>query len=276
MTNFVNDKGVGNHSYTQVGPLITVEKLKETYLFGKTYFTNEVGEKISDETIQEFINYAVSLVEHDLDIAVMPRTKVEFKDYNANDYMEWGYFTLNNYPVLEIESFRVVYMKNALEFEQVLEIPAEWIRLDPESGIIRLIPSSRFPGRLAIGSGGAFFPELFNRSSMVPHMWEITYKHGFEPGCVPKLVNSVIGMLAAVSTLNVLGDLIIGAGVAAQAISMDGLSQSISATSSAENNGFSGAVIELSRLLYGDKSRGYPGQIQVLRNYYKGRSLTIV
>jgi hypothetical protein len=278
----VNDRDVGNRNYTQVEPLITVQKLKETYLFGSLHFPDYKGDELSDDAIQTFINNAVSMLEHDLDIAIMPRKKVEYKDYAANDYAEWGYIQLNNNPVISLESMKVVYTKGfnqqtqEEEFETVLDIPQQWMRLDPDSGIIRMIPNNKFPGRLAVGAGGAFFPELFNRHSMVPHMWEVTYYHGFKAGCVPSAMNAAIGLIASIFVMNILGDLIIGAGIAGTSLSLDGLSQSIQTTASAENHGFSAKVKDYARQLYGDRIVGSTGIIESLRRYYRGQNMNII
>jgi hypothetical protein len=283
MAKVSNDRGVSNSLYTQVEPLITVDKLKETYLFGSLHFPDYRGKDLSDEALQTFINNSISLLEHDLDIAIQPRKKVEFKDYFGNDYQDWGFLSLNNVPVIELESLRVVYLKtddNANpgeeKFETVLDIPKQWIRLDPDAGSIRLLPNNKFPGRLAVGAGGSFYPELFNRHMMVPHLWEATYTHGFKPGCVPSLINAAVGLLASIFVMNILGDLIIGAGIAGTSLTLDGLSQSIQTTASAENHGFSAKVKDYARQLYGDRTIGSTGIIEAIRNFYKGQNMTII
>lgn len=277
----VNCRDVNNYNYTQTEPLITVEKLKQTYLFGSLHFPDYKGDDLSDEAIQTFINNAISLIEHDLDIAVMPRRKVEFKDYFANDYYEWGYLQLNQTPVIAIESVRMVYTQDLdsdgdPKFETVVDIPKEWWRLDPDAGMLRLIPNNRFPARLQIGSGGAFYPDLFKINSHIPHSWEIVYTHGFKPGCVPSLMNAAIGLIASIFVMNILGDLIIGAGIAGTSLSIDGLSQSIQTTASAENHGFSAKVKDYARQLYGDKTIGSTGAIEALRRFYKGQTMNII
>lgn len=277
MTDCNNIRGVGNTKYTQTEPLLTVEKLKETYLFGTLHFPDFEGNIISDESIQTFINNAISMLEHDLDIAIQPRFKTEVKDYFLNDYYEWGYIQLNNVPVINIESYKIIYLRDEDGNPEVLmDIPKSWMRLDPDSGILRLIPNNKFPGRLAVGSGGAFFPELFNRHSHVPSMWELKYWHGFKEGCVPSAFNAAIGLLASIFVMNILGDLIIGAGIAGTNLSLDGLSQGIQTTASAENHGFSAKVKDYARQLFGDKTIGSTGIIEALRRFYKGQNINII
>jgi hypothetical protein len=110
----------------------------------------------------------------------------------------------------------------------------------------------------------------------VPHLWEIKYYHGFKPGCVPSVMNAAIGLIASIYAMNILGDLIIGAGIAASSLSLDGLSQSIQTTASAENHGFSAKVKDYARQLYGDRTTGSTGIIEALRRYYRGQNMNII
>lgn len=270
-------RDVSNTNYTRVEPLMTVERLKATYLFGVPIIDHE-GNEFTDEALQSYIDTAISVLEHDLDLTVKPTKIVEYKDYFANDYYEWGYFQLNRIPVISLESLRIVYLVNDQDQPETLQdIPLSWIRLEKETGLVRMIPNNRFPGRLAVGGGGAFFPELFNRNSMVPSLWEFKYTFGFCDGGVPAIMNAAIGLLAANYALIVAGDLILGqAGIAGTSLSLDGLSQSIQTTASAENNGLSGKIRDNNRQLYGDKTLGATGVIEILRRYYKGQNFSII
>jgi len=69
-----------------------------------------------------------------------------------------------------------------------------------------------------------------------PSLWRVSYKAGMEE--IPEDLVEYIMKRASVGVLQVWGDLIIGAGIANQTISLDGLSQSIGTTQSPE---FSGA-----------------------------------
>jgi hypothetical protein len=271
----MSNRGVSNVNYNQFEPLLSVKKLKDTYLFGVRAVDHE-GKELSDDAVQQFINAAISALEHDLDIAIMPRAAEEHKDYYANDYNDFGYMSLNRYPVISVESIKMVYQRDANNLETVLEIPQNWVRLDPDTGIIRLIASSQYPARMQFGSSGSFFPEIF-KNSMVPNMWVVNYTHGFKQGCVPTIVNSAIGLLAANYFLIIAGDLILSsAGISGQSISLDGLSQSINTTASAENNGFSGRIRDNNSQLFGDRTRGTQGIIDAIRRFYKGSSIAIL
>ncbi len=258
-------------------PIATVAQLKATYLFGVKVRDLETGEDYSEESYQNAIDTAISLLEHYLDVSISPvRDFVEYQDYHINDYSEWGYFQLSNYPVDQIKQIRMVYFRDENSEPIVTQvIPNAWIRLNNHDGIIRLIPNTRFPGNLQIDTNGGFFPELL-RSSMIPHVWELTYDYGFCSGQVPVLLNQAILMIAAILVLITGGHLIMGAGIASKSISLDGLSQSIATTNSAENSAFSAVIKDISDKLYG-KTKDEPTAIMtILKEYYKGTTMTVL
>src|SRR6185436_5705259 len=200
-----------DNSYNKKGePIIDVAKLKATYLFGVIVRNRETNENLSDEAYQQFIDNAVSMLEHYLDISISPvKNFVEYKDYRVNDYAEWGYFYLNNYPVKCIRQLDLVYFRDENgEPVSIQTTPNNWLRLQAHDGIVRMIPNARFPANLQISQSGAFFPEIL-RSPLVPHAWQITYDYGFDPGCVPVLLNQAIGTIAAIQSLIVGGHLIL-------------------------------------------------------------------
>lgn len=259
----------------RVGPLITVDELKAHYLFG-IVIDDDNGNELSPETYQQYIDNAVSLLEHTLDINITPEQVVEDKDYRINDYADWGYLYLNQYPVASIDKIEMVYFRDADgNPETIQEIPTNWMRLQNHDGIVRLVPNARFPANLQIDQSGNYFPEVL-RSNMVPHLWRLTYTAGFEDGKIPDMVNQAIGLLAAIQALIVGGNLVLGAGIASQSLSLDGLSQSIATTASAENSTYSATIKEYQNLLFGKNAQDRSGLIAVLRDYYKGEGVGII
>lgn len=213
-----------------------------------------------------------------LDISIVEREEIEEKDYFGSDYQDWGYFQLNNIPVCKVESIQVTYLRDQFgQPETALNIPPNWIRLREHDGVIRLVPNNAFPAQLAIDAGGSFFPELFRRHSNVPQLWTIKYKAGFCDGMVPALINLAIGQLAAIFALNNSADLILGQGIASQSLSLDGLAQSITSTSSAENTNNSAKVKEYYKVLFGDTINSpNRGIMRILHDYWQGSTINII
>ena len=80
----------------------------------------------------------------------------------------------------------------------------------------------------------------FGYLNNIANYWNIEYCTGFNN--VPTDILNVIGQFAAIKIFHILGDLIIGAGIASQSLSIDGLSQSIGTTSSATNAGYGARI----------------------------------
>lgn len=79
---------------------------------------------------------------------------------------------------------------------------------------------------------------------------------------VPADVLDVMGMMAANSVLEIMGMLLIGAGIASKSVSMDGASQSVNTTSSAENSGYSAQIRSYEKRI--------KAQMHELRRKYRG------
>lgn len=262
----------------KVEPLVTVSQLRATWLFGVKVRDRETGVELTEDAYQNAIDTAVSLLEHYLDISISPvRNYNEFKDYNRNDYYEWGYMQLNNFPLECVNFIKLVYFRDndgEVDDTQTITIPPNWIRVDAMDGIIRLVPNGRFPANLQVGNGG-FYPELFSVTK-VPHAWQVNYNYGFCSGQIPVLLNQAIAMLASVIVFITAGHLILGAGIAGTSISLDGLSQSIQTTQSAENSGFSSTIKDISDKLYGKTKDDEFAILRILRNFYKGTTMNII
>lgn len=265
-----------NRTQKKVEPVLSVKELKEKYLFGVEIFDNEDNE-IKDSTLQQYIDNAISMIELDLDISITPvYDHIEEKDYRLNDYADWGFLMLNNYPVISVSKMEMVFFRDEDGLPQtVQEIPSNWIRVQNHDGIIRLIPNARFPASLQVGQSGNFFPEIL-RTNMIPNLWRLTYDYGFEDGKVPSMLNQMIGYIAAIQALIIAGNLVIGAGIASESLSIDGLNQNIVTTASAENSSYSAQIKEYQRILYGSTKDDPTALIKILRAFYKGEQINII
>jgi len=262
---------------TKSEALVDVDKLRGVYLFGLDIKNPNTGKPLPDDVYQQYIDNAVSMLEHYLDISITPvRDHVEHKDYRLNDYADWGFYYLNNFPAICIRKIELVYFRDENGDPEVVQtIPNNWVRLQAHDGIVRLIPNARFPANLQISQTGSYFPEIL-RSQFVPHLWQITYDYGFEPGKIPVLVNQAISILASIQALVVGGNLVLGAGIAGSSISLDGLSQSIQTTQSAENSAYSATIKDYGDRLFGKTKDDPTAILTILKKYYKGTNISII
>jgi hypothetical protein len=178
----------------------------------------------------------------ELDIDLVAKTHTnEVHDHYANDYARWGYFQLNNYPVIAVDE---VYFQYPSMTERSV-ISNQWVVLEDEgeSGVVQIVPGQ---GNIAdiLMIPGALLPMWSGATGRVPAIWHFTYRAGFEPGTAPPDMKHAIAMWASIGVLNIAGDLIVGAGIASKSVTLPGLSQNVNTTSSATNAGFGARIIE--------------------------------
>jgi len=223
--------------------LLSVQDLKDRYLFAVD-LTDGDGNELKDEVLAFHIDAAINLMEMELGVFINPVALDEDRDYILNDYLSWSIIELYESPVISVDKFEIRFLKN----ESFVEFPEEWIRLDNHTGMIRIAATIGTIDNWVM-TQFSYLPRLLTRVSDFPHFFHIEYTAGFEQDKVPKAVNHLIGMLAAVYTFNIAGDIVLGAGIAAQSLSIDGLSQNIQTTSSAENSAYSARIIQYAKLI---------------------------
>ena len=264
-----------NRLEKKVEPLISVDKLKSVYLFGIDIIDNN-GIELPEETFQQYIDNAVGMLETYLDISILPELVVEDHDYHFDQYYNWGYMQLNKFPVIELQSLNLTYLRNNQgEPENVFSFPPAWIRLNNNDGLIRLVPNGRFPGQVQLDASGYYNPYLLFQYSEIPDVFRATYLAGFADGKIPTSINQAISYMAAIQALIIGGNLVLGAGIGSSSLSIDGLSQSINTTQSAENSAYSATITEYSNQLYGSNERER-GLLKTLMDYYKGQAIDII
>lgn len=242
--------------------IITVSELKTNYLFGLD-LTNDEGTEYPDSLYEWFIKSAVSWVEHRLDLPIRPTRYVEEKhDFMREDYAQYIWLELDHYPVLEVEELKMVLPGEVLT--QTFE--DSWLHLDKDSGQLQVIPGPGAAGTILLGRFGAWLPLVYTQARIIPGVFRCTYTAGFNT--VPADIRDLIGKVAAFGPLNIAGDLLGGAGIASQSISMDGLSQNFNTTSSATNAGYGARLLQY--------SKEAKEVIPTLHRYYHGVRLSVV
>lgn len=221
--------------------LVSVDELRENYLFGLD-LSDDSGKPFPDRMLEWYIKAAISWLHLELDIDLIAKTHVnETHDHYAYDYARWGYFQLDNYPVVAVDQLSFQYPT----MNTPVVIDPQWIVLEDGgvSGVIQILPGQ---GNIAdvLMIPGALLPMWTGATGRVPAIWHCTYRSGFEPLTAPADIKHAIAMHASIGVLNIAGDLIVGAGIASKSVSVPGLSQNVNTTSSATNAGFGARIIE--------------------------------
>lgn len=229
-------------SYKKNGELpFSVGDLKDRYFFGIA-IKDPDGNLLSDESIEFYIKNAVKQLETDLDIKINLQVIEETKHFNWENYTNWTYVRAS-YPVNCVESLNGFVG----QVRQVI-FPPDWISInksndtDVRHRTVNIVPTTNQSGQVTQSVVYAgIYPQLgYFGNRNIPNYWVLTYATGFRE--LPSDLAQVIGMKAAIPIFDLLGDLVIGAGIASQSLGIDGLSQSVSTTSSAENSAYSARI----------------------------------
>ena len=241
---------------------ITPDWLKEVWLWRIPIEFDD--DKLTDEAIQFYIDSAISRAELILNIAIRPKTiEHETYDYRVEEWMGgYGYVQLNTRPAVEVTALELNVITS------MITIPKEWIQLKKKSAQINLIPYYGLLASANIGNQMLLFMPLMANATYIPQILRVSYVGGIgENEDAPDLLAQLIGMNATIGVLNVLGEIALGgqAALAGYSIGIDGLSQSVSTTASAENAAYGGRIRQMEREM--------TEVVKTLRQYYYGLSL---
>ncbi len=219
--------------------LITPQELRELYLFGIN-LNDADGNEMPDSMLQHYIDAAQEWLETEVPGLTFKEIEIvdEIHDYYVDDYMNFGIVRPFKFPVKSVSRWAIQFPLQT----EVLRFDVSWVRVDSVGGQINLVPTEGTLSSIILGVGGSFLPLLYNALDFVPGIIHIDYKIGFDGKNIPVLAKDLIGKKASISLLGIIGDLVLGAGIAAKSISLDGLSQSVNTTASAIYSAYSARI----------------------------------
>jgi hypothetical protein len=192
-------------------PLITPNQLRRQHLFGiplvsgmKDPITGR-NDRLTEDDLKDYIDTAVGLAETQLGMSIFQTQIKEKKAWDRNDYDSFGYFRMDQRPCASIESLTVNLSNN----DDIYMVPPEWIETSNfHKGQLNIIPltialTNGNPVAIPTTAGGALLLSIFQgKSQWVASFWQIVYTVGFPDGKVPKVVNDLIGTIAAMEVLS--------------------------------------------------------------------------
>lgn len=214
-------------------PLPTPESLRRTVLFGLPLKSFLTGEEVTDAAIQQYIDEAISEIEHTLDLYITPVTFRERHDYSGQlQWWSWGYMKVSHGPILDVSKFQLTFnngVPNSPGSFPLVDIPLEYLHVQPQENTIQLVPAMgvTVSGFVAsVYSGFAYHAMGSGGISTWPGAILVEYRAGFKDGEVPALIVGLIANMAAFKLLSIMGPILFPHnGVS---ISIDGTSQSTS------------------------------------------------
>lgn len=231
------------------GAILSPTEIFSIYLYGISIQGGD-GTSFSSESMRFYIEAAQKEVETFLNLRItrqfIEKEKLTF--YRA-DYWQSFPVLFTNFPVSEPVSLTGRY--NNLE---QISYPVEWLTTHQNSYGLCKRRVSIVPTGAAVASANAevILSGVTTRIGsqhfkMIPDYWDLQYITGFDIDNIPMDLINLVGKVATFGPLGIAGDLILGAGIASQSLGVDGLSQSISSTSSATNAGYGARITQYER-----------------------------
>lgn len=223
------------------GIVLSPSEMEIIYLYGIDILSLD-GSSFSSEALRFYIETAQREIENRFSLRFQKQlVDKETVSYYRSDYWQQFPIIKTKFPVKQPIS--LVGMLNNME--QII-YPEGWLK--NAQGLngnnkrrISIVPTG---ASTTIGNADVILTGIttqigFQRFDNIPDYWSVQYITGFDIDDLPMDLLHVVGKLSTFGPLGIAGELILGAGIASQSISIDGLSQSISSTASAENTGYS-------------------------------------
>jgi hypothetical protein len=238
----------GNSSgFTRVQSWLTPERLKNEFLFGISLKSPTTNQVLTDDILKSIIQKVAADIEVKCKIDIFPVQRIHREDFDRVKYLQgWNQLQVpfGNIQSIQEVSIRAVnsttVQQDVLINDQSLpdqqegsilySVPLSWIDMSRASkGLLHFVPlQTTFSSYGVVGpSAGAAAPlfAIFSQLQWIPSFWCIKYTCGFDENSIPAPLNDLIGSMAAMEVLSMLGPTIRWN---SQSISIDGTSQSTS------------------------------------------------
>jgi hypothetical protein len=224
------------------GLVLSPEELLTLYFYGITIKSRD-GSELSRDTIRFHIRSAQQEIEKYLEIRLETKLIEQTVDYMRHDYMKLFPVLKTKLPVKKPLS--LIGFLNSIE---QIRYPQEWLNSKKDSEghyykKLHIVPTGSTVGNSSsvILSGiTAYYGMSANND--IPNYFTVQYLTGFDNMNLPLDIIDLVGKYAAIKLFNLAGDLVLGAGIASMSLGLDGISQSINTTSSAENSAYSARI----------------------------------
>ena len=228
------------------GLLFSPAEIFSIYLYGIKIQAGD-GTAFSQESMRFYIQAAQKEIENFFNLKLVKQfISLEKLTFYRADYWQSFPILFTNYPVNEPISLTGRF--NQLE---QISYPTQWLTCTKNSygqykRRISIVPTGT---AVATANAEVILSGLTTQLGsqhfyMIPDYWDLQYITGFDLDHLPMDLLNLVGKLATFGPLGIAGDLILGAGIASQSLSVDGLSQSIGSTSSATNAGYGARIIQ--------------------------------
>ena len=220
--------------------LLNPSELRDLYLFGIN-IVDQNNVALDDKTFEFYIRAAMHEMEEYLNLKLKKQVIDETIQFQGSDFLRWGYIKTSYQVTCPIS------LQGFFNSTKQIEYPSNWLSYKKSSDgklyerNIYIVPSGDATTHSQALTLTGVIPQLgYLGWRNIPNYWKCVYVTGFDK--VPESIVNAVGKLASIGLFNIGGDLVIGAGIASMSLGMDGFSQSINTTSSAENSAYSARI----------------------------------
>lgn len=224
--------GILDATWARSEPLITPEQLRTDWLKGiplVSAIIDPVTKKytvITDDDLKNYIELAISNLEMETGLYLMQISLTERQPFDMMEFRSFGFFKLRGKPCTSVEALRIAASDGTVFFDT----PKQWIETGYlHWGQLNILPLSPGTfGSTSVVTGGpaaTVFLTTLQSQGHIPAYWTCQYTCGWPDDAMPKPVNNLIGIEAAIHTLALIAATYQRNSTS---LSMDGLSQSVS------------------------------------------------
>lgn len=202
------------------------------------------GARVSMDLLRQKIVASQKMIENFLSIKINKQQIIEEQDFNLQEFKSWGYVK-TVFPIVE-----PLKIEGRINNVTQINYPKSWMCVKDGNDTVHFRNLYLIPNTDSAQSSDTYQVIFSGIAPLVGHWgmnfisnyWRVTYCTGWDADKVPVDIVDAIGKLAAIQVLAVTGDLIYGAGIGNQSISIDGISQTYSTTKGGGKGAFSGRI----------------------------------
>lgn len=229
----VLNEGEGEPGFARSGPILSVERLKDEYLFGIPLASPLTGQVLSDVSFKNIIRKAIGDFETSVRIPISPVTITDKFNFERADDLAFGTRQTTRWPIIKVIKFAALYPGRfdgsathdaTLGSSEVL-YPTSWVNFQGDCGVWTITPTNAtLEDPLSYIAAESYRAITLGAAKHWPNMWRLTYRAGFEFDKIPDIVNDLIGILAALRVLSMISPAAFP--INSFSVGIDGMSQS--------------------------------------------------
>ena len=251
------------------GLILSAMEMDALFLYGVNMYSKD-GTNLSNEAKRTYLLASQEEIEKYFNIRFKPQLITETETFHRDDYMDAFPIIKTTYPVNT-----PLTMVGLLGKIEQLVYPSQWLYAAKNNQGFFQKRISTIPNGSATAqaNGDVILTGItaqvgLQRFRQIPDYWTVQYTTGYDRKNLPMDVLNLVGKMASINVMAILGDLAFGAGVSSMSLGIDGLSESISTTKSPQGGIFAGRIKQYQEDIKNTMDR--------LRNQYKGINFNVL